>query len=303
MKNFQSGIVALIGLPNAGKSTLLNALVGEKLAIVSPKPQTTRNQISGILSDDGRQIVFLDTPGIHRHKGQMNKALVDGAWNALVGADVIVFVLDAERYVRKPEKLQSEIRPLFARLEQTGLPLLIVLNKVDLLKDKSVLLPLMAELSAKLPFAEICPLSAAQKDGLDDLLTALSLHLPECPPIFPPDQLSTLPVRFMAAEIIREKLFLALEKEVPYYCFVEIETWDEQSSPVHIGAVIFVATQSHKAIVIGKGGSRLKEIGQAARKEIVSLLGQKIFLELWVRVNPKWTEDAQILNTFRQNIL
>ncbi len=297
MNNFKSGVVALIGPPNAGKSTLLNALIGEKVAIVSPKPQTTRSQITGILNDDNRQIVFLDTPGIHKHKGKMNKMLVDAAWKSLLSAQAIVLVLDAGRYVGNPQKLQNDLRLLSVQLAQIDLPLSLVLNKIDLFRDKSSLLPLIADVSQALPAAEIFPVSARLRDGLEALLAHIVDSLPVAPPMFPPDQLSTLSVRFMAAEIIREKLFLVLEKELPYQVMVEIESWNEKTYPVQIGAVISVGSPSHKGIVIGKAGSQLKEVGRAARKDIAAMLGSKVFLELWVRVKQNWTEDKNILST------
>lgn len=303
MDNFRSGVVALIGPPNAGKSTLLNALIGEKVAIVSPKPQTTRSQITGILNDEAKQIVFIDTPGIHKHKGKMNKMLVDSAWNSLLAAQAVVLVLDAERYADSQHKLQNDLQLLVPRLSQIELPLSLVLNKIDLLRDKSALLPLIAQLSQMLPAVEIFPVSARSLEGLDVLLAHVVHSLPVAPPMFPADQLSTLSLRFMAAEIIREKLFLELEKELPYQVMVEIESWDEKTYPVQIGAVISVGSPSHKGIVIGKGGSRLREIGRAARKDIAAMLGSKIFLELWVRVQQNWTEDKNVLSAVLGNDL
>jgi len=293
MNTFRSGVVALIGPPNAGKSTLLNKVLGEKVAIVSPKPQTTRNRITGILSEEDAQIVFLDTPGIHRTRGKLNKFMLDAAWDALAGADAVLIMLDAQLYTGKPHLLDREFTPLVKRLTQTGLPLLIVANKVDRVRAKGDLLPFLARCGELCPEVEIHPVSARTGDGVDALLGRVKEILPAGLPLYPDDQLSTLPMRFMAAEIIREKLFLNLNQELPYNLAVEIDIWEEREENLTcVGATIYTARDSHKGIIIGKQGRNLKKVGQEARKELKELVGTKIHLELWVKVKQRWTEDG-----------
>lgn len=300
MKNdeHKCGWVAMMGPPNAGKSTLLNTSLGQKVAIVTPKPQTTRNQITGILSDARSQIIFMDTPGIHQLRGKMNRLLLQSAWQSMDSADVLLLVLDADMYARKPDFLDNDIKPLAAPLQADRRPLFIAMNKVDLLGDKSKMLPLLEELHTMFPHAEIFPLSALSGDGLPPLLEAIRAALPTAPAQFPEDQLSTLPTRFMAAEIIREKLFLSLRQELPYYVAVDIENWEEdpERNLTSISAVIYVGRATHKGMVIGQGGKNLKDIGQAARKEIAELIGTRVFLELWVRVKENWPEDQNFLH-------
>ena len=292
---FRFGTVVLLGPPNAGKSTLLNQYLGQKVAIVTPKPQTTRNQITGILTDDDSQIVFLDTPGVHRMRGRMNRFLLQAAWSGVQSSDAIVILADADLYSRKPHLLAREMEPIVKGVQSAAQPVFVALNKIDLVRDKAALLPVMQELGALWPEAEIIPLSAANGKGLDGLLSTLKGCLPLGPPMFPEDQLSTVPLRFMAAETIREKLFMSLQQELPYSTAVEIESWTEEDGLVRIGALIWVARSGHKAMVIGKGGANLKNIGKAARLEIKELLGSKVFLELWVKVRRDWTEDAHFL--------
>lgn len=291
------GSVVLLGPPNAGKSTLLNALLGQKLAIVTAKPQTTRNRISGILTRDDAQVVFLDTPGVHRVGGPMNRMLLTSAWNAAAQADVWVILLDADKYVRKPDLLDTEADPLKTGAASFAGPLILALNKVDAVGDKKRLLPLMEKVSRIWPRAELMPISAAKGDGLDALLARVLEHLPEGPPAFPEDQLSTAPLRFLASEVVREKLFMALRQEVPYGVAVEIENWLEEPGLTRIGALIHVAKEGHKAMVIGKGGSVLKEVGRQARLELKELIGGKVHLELWVKVRRDWTEDPAFLRS------
>ncbi len=291
------GTVALIGPPNAGKSTLMNQYLGQKGAIVSPRPQTTRNRISGILTTDDSQVVFLDTPGIHQLRGKMNRFLLESAWNALTGADAVVVLLDGALYAAKPHLLDKEIKPLVKPVAEAGRPAFVAVNKIDRIKDKPAMLPLMAKLNALWPDAEIIPVSALDGKGTDALLVRLMDFLPEGPPMFPEDQISTAPVRFMAAEIIREKLFYSLRQELPYTTAVEIEAWDEQSRPgmAVINAVIYTAQKNHKGMIIGKHGANLKKIGTNARIEIAELLDCKVHLELWVKVRSGWTEDPGFL--------
>lgn len=294
---FTCGWVALMGPPNAGKSTLLNHYLGQKVAIVSPRPQTTRNQITGILSDKDAQVIFLDTPGIHQLRGKMNRVLLQSAWQAMESADALGIILDADLYARKPEFLDKDISPLREPVAAEKRPVFVIANKVDLLGDKSRLLPLLQTLHSYWPAAEIFPVSSLTGEGLPALLAAIKKALPEGEAQFPEDQLSTLPLRFMAAEIVREKLFLSLKQEVPYTTAVDIEAWEEDFERGHvtIHAVIYVGRPSHKAMVIGHAGRNIKEVGQSARKEIMELLERKVHLELWVKVKENWIEDAAFL--------
>ncbi|MDD3312081.1 GTPase Era [Pseudodesulfovibrio sp.] len=291
------GTIALIGPPNAGKSTLMNHYLGQKVAIVSPRPQTTRNRISGILTTDDAQIVFLDTPGIHQVRGRMNRFLLESAWSALAGADGVVVLVDAALYAAKPAKLEKDLRPLVKPVAESGRPVIVALNKIDRVKDKPAMLPVLAALGELWPGAELMPVSAMRGKGTDELLARILAFLPEGAPMFPEDQISTAPVRFMAAEIIREKLFYQLKQELPYSTAVEIEAWDEQSRPgmAVINAVIYTAQKNHKGMIIGKQGATLKKIGSEARVEIAELLDCKVHLELWVKVRDNWTEDPGFL--------
>lgn len=291
------GVVAILGPPNAGKSTLMNSMLGEKLAIVTPKPQTTRNRISGILSGPDAQIVFLDTPGMHSHSGRMNEALIRQAWSAAESADMALVLMDADLYRRKPGAMERDIAPLAKRLENAAIPVLAVLNKIDLIKDKRELLPVMEGAGKVFASSDIYPVSAAKGQGLEELEGRIKSLLPESPPMYPEDQISTVPVRFLVSEIVREKLFLALKEELPYSLAVEIETWEEvpEKNILAVGALIYVSKANHKGMVIGKGGKVLKEVGSQARKEIAELLDRKVHLELWVKVRERWTEDVGFL--------
>lgn len=291
------GFVALMGPPNAGKSTLMNAYLGQKVAIVTPKPQTTRNRISGILSREDAQVVFMDTPGVHRLKGRMNRFLLDSAFGALSSCDMAVVILDAALYAKKPHLLAKEMQPLLEPVRGCGLPLLVAVNKVDSVKDKTHLLPLLEQVAKLFEGCDIFPISARRKQGLDKLMDAILSRLPEGPPMFPEDQLSTVPLRFMASEIVREKLFLSLRQELPYQTAVEIEQFEEGGPSTHIGAVIYVGKASHKGMVIGKGGANLKKIGASARKELEELVDTKVMLQLWVKVREGWTEHPGFLRS------
>jgi GTP-binding protein Era len=287
-----------MGPPNAGKSTLLNTYLGQKVAIVTPRPQTTRNQITGILSDNEAQVIFMDTPGVHQLRGKMNRLLLQAAWQAMEEADLLLLILDGDLYARKPDYLERDLKPLLPPLRAEQRPVFIAVNKADLLGDKSRLLPLLEGLHALLPQAEIYPVSALLKDGVPELLRAVKAALPEGEAQFPEDQLSTLSLRFMAAEIIREKLFLNLRQEIPYYTAVDIESWHEDAARglTLIQAVIYVGRDSHKGMVIGQGGKNLKRVGQSAREELAALLGCKVHLELWVKVKENWPEDPGFLH-------
>jgi len=291
------GVVVITGPPNSGKSTLLNCFLGEKLSIVTPKPQTTRNRISGIYQEESTQILFLDTPGIHHTTKSLNTFLVETAWQALEGADHVLLLLDASRYVERHKRLRRDLEVIHQRLAQSGLPLTVALNKQDLVHQKRELLPLLESLRAYFPDTEFFVLSATRGEGTLELLEHIKQHLPRSPFLYPEDQLSTLPMRFLASEIIREKLFLSLEQELPYSLAVQTEYWDQdpECGMLHIGAVIYVSTKSHKAMVIGAKGRMLKEVGQAARLELEAMLGQRVYLQLWVKVKPRWTENRNFL--------
>ena len=270
------GWVALMGPPNAGKSTLLNALMGQKVTIVTPKPQTTRNQIVGILTEPGMQAVFMDTPGLSQGRGSLSKSMMQAVYESLRQADVIVTVLDSG----------------------DGRPQIVVANKVDLYGDKSRMLPFLTELGRIWPSAEIFPMSALQKDGVAELKTLLAERLPEGAAQFPEEQISTLPVRFMVSEIIREKLFLYLHEEVPYCTAVDIEKWDEdeKAGMTTIYATIYVTRPMHKAMVIGRSGATIKQIGIEARRDIQELIGGKVNLQLWVKIKDDWRNRQSVLN-------
>ena len=295
------GWVALMGPPNAGKSTLTNALVGQKVAIVTAKPQTTRNRIVGILTQKDAQIIFMDTPGVHalrgQTRGQLGKIMVQSAWQSFAVANCIVLVIDGDLYLRKPDFMERDLAPLIQPLSEEERPVVVVVNKVDLFHDKSRMLPLLESVAQMFPKAEIFPASALRRNGVEQLLELIRTHLPEGEAQFPEDQLSTAPMKFMAAEIIREKLFEKLYQEVPYSVAVDVEVWDEEDDRVLIHAAIYVAKPSHKAMVIGRAGEGIKAIGTAARKEIRDLVDKKVHLELWVKVREDWVDDPQFLHS------
>ena len=295
------GWVALMGPPNAGKSTLTNALVGQKVAIVTAKPQTTRNRIVGILTQKDAQVIFMDTPGVHalrgQTRGQLGKIMVQSAWQSFAVANGIVLVIDGDLYLRKPDFMERDLAPLIQPLAEEERPVVVVVNKVDLFHDKSRMLPLLESVAQMFPKAEIFPASALRRNGVEQLLELIRSHLPEGEAQFPEDQLSTAPMKFMAAEIIREKLFEKLYQEVPYSVAVDVEVWDEEDDRVLIHAAIYVAKPSHKAMVIGRAGEGIKAIGTAARKEIRDLVDKKVHLELWVKVREDWVDDPQFLHS------
>ena len=290
-----------MGRPNAGKSTLTNALVGQKVAIVTAKPQTTRNRIVGILTQKDAQVIFMDTPGVHalrgQTRGQLGKIMVQSAWQSFAVANCIVLVIDGDLYLRKPDFMERDLAPLIQPLAEEERPVVVVVNKVDLFHDKSRMLPLLESVAQMFPKAEIFPASALRRNGVEQLLELIRSHLPEGEAQFPEDQLSTAPMKFMAAEIIREKLFEKLYQEVPYSVAVDVEVWDEEDDRVLIHAAIYVAKPSHKAMVIGRAGEGIKAIGTAARKEIRDLVDKKVHLELWVKVREDWVDDPQFLHS------
>ncbi len=288
---FQSGFVSLIGLPNAGKSTLLNALVGQKVAIVADKPQTTRTSIQGVLTLPGAQIVFVDTPGIHKADTPLNKRLMQTVRNSLEERDLLLFVADASRPFGEPDRRALDLAG------KSGAPVVLVLNKIDLVKDKAALLPLIEEYKSRFPFVDYIPVSAVRKDGLKDLQAVILAHLPQGPAYFPEDHVTDQPERFLAAELIREKILLATRQEVPHSVAVMVDKWEDMPNLTRIFATIRVERDGQKAIVIGKKGAMLKRIGTLAREEMERMFGIKIYLDLHVRVQPGWREKSAFLNT------
>ena len=295
--SFKSGFVAIIGRPNVGKSTLLNAILGEKIAIVSKKPQTTRNKIRGIKNIENAQIIFLDTPGIHTAKGYLNKFMVKEALSALEDVDCIIYMVEAAREVIEEELFIIEN---FKKVAPDGQPpVILCINKTDM-AEKNKLLPLIDQYSKLYAFKEIIPLSAAKGEGVDELLKLIIQLLPEGPKYFPEDILTDLPERFVAAEIVREKVFEFTKQEIPYSTAVVVDRFKEnpQKKLVSISATINVERDSQKGIIIGKKGSMLKQIGTSARIDIERLLGTKVFLELFVKVQKDWTKDKKMLKEF-----
>ena len=288
---FKSGFVAIVGAPNVGKSTLLNQLLGEKISITSKKPQTTRNRILGILHREKSQIVFMDTPGVHKATGTLNHRIVDAAMAALDEVDLILMMVDASN----PDSTSEQI--LIKALKNLNKPVILGLNKIDLLA-KSGLLLLMEQWEKAYPFQEIIPFSAKTGDQTDVLMTSMESILPEGPPFFPPDSLTDASERFIVSELIREKAFRLTGQEIPYSIAVTIDKFSENPRIINIHATLHVERDSQKGIVIGKGGSKLKQIGESARKDIEKLLGTKIFLKLFVRVQKNWTRDTKALRKF-----
>jgi GTP-binding protein Era len=279
------GLVAVVGAPNAGKSTLVNAIVGQKVAIVSAKAQTTRTRIMGIALHGEAQILLLDTPGIFQPKRRLDRAMVAAAWGGAVDADLILLVVDAER------GFSNRIKEMVERLAERREPKILVLNKVDLVQ-KELLLAMATELSEAVQFDEIFMVSAASGDGVPDLKAWLAGRVPEGPWHFPEDQVSDATDRMLAAEVTREQLYLQLHAELPYESAIETEKFEERKDgSVAIHQQILVGRDTQKAIVLGKGGTRIKEIGARAREELAKLLGRKVHLFLHVKVNPRWEED------------
>jgi GTP-binding protein Era len=287
---FVSGFVSILGRPNSGKSTLLNKLTGMKLAIVAPKPQTTRTSIQGVMNLPGAQIVFVDTPGIHKPDSLFNRRMLDTVRAALDQRDLLLYVVDATR------RASEEDREAVALVAGARTPALLLLNKIDALKDKRALLELIEKYRSVYEFAAYLPLSALTGEGLDTLRAELVKRLPEGPAYFPDDYITDQPERFMAAELIREKILLAAREEVPHSVAVAVEDWKETERLTRISAAIYVERDSQKGILIGAGGSMLKKIGTEARIEMERLFGRKIFLELFVKVRPKWREDPKFLD-------
>lgn len=290
----RSGYVALVGRPNVGKSTLLNRVLGQKIAITSPKPQTTRNRILGILHRPDAQVLFLDTPGLHHSAGnKLNRYMVNQAHGAMTEVDCVMLLVEADGPVTVAE--ESVVRAI----QQAGRPALLVINKIDRV-EPSVLLALIQRYSQLHDFLEIVPVSALKGDGIEHLLKALLPHLPEGPPLYPNDMVTDQPERFIVAEMVREQVLKKLQKEIPYGTAVQIELFDDQPerSLIEIHAVIHVERESHKRILVGKGGSMIRSIGQAARFDVERLLGTKVFLKLFVRVDRDWTRSDRLMREF-----
>ena len=289
MTTTRCGFVAVVGRPNVGKSTLINAVMGRKVSIVTAKPQTTRHRILAVLTAAETQIVFIDTPGLHRKAGKaMNRMMNRTAAAALADADLVLFVTEAERWT-------EEDGDVLRRLKSVDAPVIAVLNKVDLVKPKEKLLAIIAETSRRREFADIVPLSASKSDNLDALLDLIPGYLPESPHLFPSDMHTDRGVDFHAAEIIREKLTLSLHQEVPYGLTVQIERFEEDTEQTVIHAVIWVERDSQKGIVVGKGGAVLKRVGREARLELKEQLGRPVHLELWVKVKDNWADSEKDL--------
>lgn len=289
--SFKAGFVALAGRPNVGKSTLLNRLVGEKVAIVSRKPQTTRHRILGVRHFPDAQIIYVDTPGMHaRTPREMNRYLNRTASSALADVDAIVFMADGLQWTEDDELALSKAK-------ETKQPLLLVVNKVDRIDDKERLLPHLAALAEKADFVEVIPLSARRGTNVDALEAALLKLMPESPQLFPDEQITDRSDRFRAAELVREQLMRALGQELPYATTVEIEALESSDTLVKVSAVIWVERPGQKAIVIGKGGFLLKRIGKEARLEMERLFGRKVFLQLWAKVREGWSDDRQALRS------
>ncbi|TYP00125.1 GTP-binding protein Era [Geothermobacter ehrlichii] len=290
---FRSGFAALVGRPNVGKSTLLNRILGQKIAITSPKPQTTRNRILGIHHMPQAQILFLDTPGVHRSFGnKLNRYMVEQALSALDEVDVVLLLVEADR----PAELEPQIR---RSLETAKKPVLLVLNKIDRVAPPELLL-LIDDWQKLYSFAEIVPVSALTGENVDRLVSVVTGYLPEGPPLYPEDMVTDLPERFLVAEMVREQVLKKLQQEIPYGVAVRVESFEEEPDRdlVVIHAVIHVERDSHKRIVVGKGGAMIREIGRNARRDIERLLGTRVFLQLFVRVDRNWTQSDRLLREF-----
>ncbi|HXA57043.1 MAG TPA: GTPase Era [Candidatus Acidoferrum sp.] len=285
---FQSGLVAIVGRPNAGKSTLVNALVGQKVAIVSSRPQTTRNRIRGIVNRKNAQIVLVDTPGIHKPDSVLNRQMMDEASQAVEGIDVLSLIVDATARFGEGDLFTIDWIRRFKG------PVFLLLNKIDRIRKDS-LLPLIDGFRNEFEFTEVFPISAIRGEGCDELVKAWITHLPLGPPLFPPDQFTDQPERFLAAEMIREKAILATNDEVPHAVAVVVDSFDETEKLIRIRATVFVEREGQKGILIGKRGETMKKIGTEARKDIESALGAHIFLELFVKVQPNWRQNGAMV--------
>ena len=287
---FHSGFVSILGRPNAGKSTLLNALVGAKVAIVTDKPQTTRTTIQGVVTTPAAQIIFVDTPGIHRANSAINKRMMQTVRAALEDRDLLLFLVDASREFTQADAQAVDL------VKKTGTPTVLVLNKIDLLKEKSRLLAFLERYRGLHDFAEYIPLSAATGENLDRLREAIVARLPEGPAYFPPDHMTDQPERFLAAELVREKILHETRQEVPHSVAVLVDQWEESGGLIRIFATIYVERDGQKGIVIGAGGAMLKRVGTLAREEMERFFRKKIFLDLHVKVQAAWREKPAFLD-------
>lgn len=293
---FRSGFVCILGRPNAGKSTLLNALVGEKLAIISPKPQTTRNRIQGVIhipkskGRPGGQIVLIDTPGVHKPDSSLGRKMMVEVREALEGCDLVLLIMDATRKVDPRDEFALDL------LKKAGAKAFLTLSKIDLIREKARLLPMIEEYRKLYDFAEVIPISALKRNGLDMLLDKVLAAMPAGPAYFPEDQITDQPARFMAAEIIREQVLLHTSEEIPYSTTVIVESFEEGKKLTHIAAIIYCERDGQKRILIGKGGQMLKKIGTSARIEIERMLGTKVFLELYVKAEPGWRDSRRFVD-------
>jgi GTP-binding protein Era len=290
-KEFRCGYVALIGRPNVGKSTLLNRILGQKISITSRRPQTTRHRVLGIKTEASVQAIYVDTPGIHAYSGRaMNRHMNRAASSALRDVDVVVFLVEGVRWMPEDELVLQKLRELEC-------PIILAVNKIDLLDSKEVLLPGLQALSEKHAFHQIIPISAHKGDNIAALESCVTALLPVAPMMFAEDQVTDRPVRFLAAELVREKLFRKLGKELPYGLTVEVEQFRSEENITHIHALIWVERKSQKYIVIGKQGRVLKEVGQEARRDIEEMIEKKVNLKLWVKVKEGWADDERALQS------
>lgn len=285
----RSGLVSIVGRPNAGKSTLLNRIVGQKVAIVTEKPQTTRNRILAVANTPSAQMVFFDTPGIHKPKHAMNRRMVEVAVRSLKNVDLAVLVVDASEPFGGGDEFVLE------RVREAKVPVVLALNKVDRVR-KPELLPLIEDYSRRHDFLDIVPISALSGENVDALISILERRLPEGEPLYPPDTLTDLPERFFVAEMVREKVLESTRQEIPYSTAVVIDSWEEGEKLTRIEASVLVERESQKGILVGKGGSMMKKIGTDARKDIEEFLGTKVFLGLHVKVRPEWRENERFLS-------
>ncbi len=294
---FRTGYAAIIGEPNAGKSTLMNAILGTKLSIVTPKPQTTRKQVLGFLTTDQYQMIFIDTPGLIKPKYLLQESMMQAAHQAIADADVVALILDVNKMLEKEHALNQ---PLTNLLQSIGKPVLALINKIDRIVDKKILLPLMQQLIDTSLFAEIIPISALKKNGVDDVVQTLVKYLPVHPPLYPEDYLSDMPERFFVSEIIREKIFEMYREEIPYSTEVVITEFKEreEGGGAFIAADVVVERESQRKIILGAGGQSIKEIGIRARKDIEAFLEKKVFLELYVKYRENWRDDAKWIQRF-----
>jgi GTP-binding protein Era len=291
MSEFRCGFVALVGRPNVGKSTILNRLVGQKISITSRRPQTTRHRILGIKTNAGAQLVFVDTPGLHlRQPRAMNRYLNRAAADSLRDVDVVVLVVEGTRW-------QEDDQWVLEKLEQVSCPVVVAINKIDRVADKKALLPYLQALAEKWDFAALIPVCARTGEQLDVLETRVRGYLPESPPLYPQDQVTDRSERFLAAELVREKLFRKLGEEIPYGLTVEIERFREEKRTLHVHALVWVEKGRHKAIVIGSKGERLKAVGREAREDMEKAFAQKVFLQIWVKVKEGWADDERALRS------